>query len=349
MKDYDKNKESLYLEYWDVNNLYGWAMSQKLSVNNFEWIEDSSQFNEYFIKKYNEESDEVYFLEVDVQCPQKLHELYNVLPFLPERMKIEKIEKLVINLHNKTVYVIHLRNLKQALNHGLILEKVHRVIKFNQKAWLKPYIDDINTKLRQKARNNFEKDFFKLMNNAVFGKTMENVRKYRNIKLVTTEKRRNYLLSEPNYHTATFFTENLLAIEIRKIQILMNKPVYLGLSILDVSKTLMYEFWFDYEKPKYGENAKLCYMDTVSFIVPVKTDDIYKDIAQDNKTRFDASNFEIYRPLPKGKNKKVIGLMKDELGGQIMKEFVGLRPKTYSYLKDNNDEDNKTKGAKCVS
>ena len=128
-----------------------------------------------------------------------------------------------------------------------------------------------------------------MTNNAVFGKTMENVRKHRNIKLVTTKRRRNYLVSEPNYHTTKFFTENLLAIEMRKTQILMNKPVYLGLSILDLSKTVMYEFWYDYVKPKYGENAKLCYMDTDSFIVHVKTDDIYKDIAEDVETRFEIS------------------------------------------------------------
>ena len=144
----------------------------------------------------------------------------------------------------------------------------------------------MNTKLRQKAKNNFEKEFFKLMNNAVFGKTMTNLRKHRNIKLVTTERRRNYLVSEPNYHTSKFFTENLLAIEIRKTQIIMNNPVYLGLSILDLSKTVMHEFWSDYVKPKYGENAKLCYMDTDSFIVHVKTDDIYKYIAKDVKKVF---------------------------------------------------------------
>ena len=135
--------------------------------------------------------------------------------FLLERTKIEKVEKLVANLHDKTEYVIHIRNLKQALNHGLVLKKVHRVIKFNQNAWLKPYID-MNTDLRKKAKTDFEKDFFKLMNNAVFGKTMENVRKHRDIKLVTTERRRNYLVSEPSYHTTQFFTENLFAREMKK-------------------------------------------------------------------------------------------------------------------------------------
>ena len=152
MTDYDKYKESLYFKYWDVNNLYGWTMSQKLPVNNFEWIKDTSQFNEDFIKNYNEESDEGYFLEVDVQYLEKLHELHNDLPFLPERMKIEKVEKLVANLHDKTEYVIHIRNLKQALKHGLILEKFHRVFIFNQDEWLKPCIK-MNIEYRSFCKN----------------------------------------------------------------------------------------------------------------------------------------------------------------------------------------------------
>ena len=200
MKEYDKNKESSYLQYWDVINLYGWAIPQKVPVNNFECIKDTFQFNKDLLKHYDEESDEGFFLEGDIEYLEKLHQLHNDLPFLPEKMKIEKVEKLVANLHDKTEYVIHIRNLKQALNHGLVLKKVHKVIKSNQNAWLKTYID-MNTDLRKKAKNDFEKDFFKLMNNAVSGKTMEHVRKHKDIKLVTTERRRNYLVSETNYHT----------------------------------------------------------------------------------------------------------------------------------------------------
>ena len=155
----------------------------------------------------------------------------------------------------------------------------------------------MNNELRKTAKNDFEKDFFKLMNNSVFGKTMEKVGKHRDTKLVTTEKRRNYLMSEPNYHTAKFFTGTLLAKEMRKTQILMNKPVYLDLWILDLSKTVMYEFWYDYVKPKYSEKAKLCYMDTGSFIVHVITNGIYKDIAEDVETRFSSSNFDLGRSL----------------------------------------------------
>ena len=153
------------------------------------------------------------------------------------------------------------------------------------------------------------------MNNAVFGKTMENVRKHRDIKLVTTDKRRNQLASEPNYHTTKYFSENVLAIEMKKTKIKMNKPLYLGISILDVSETLIYEFWYDYVKPKYQGSVKLCYMDTDSFIFHIQTEDFYKDIADDIEKWFDTSNYDEddKRSLPISKNKKVIGLFKDEL------------------------------------
>ena len=151
---------------------------------------------------------------------------------------------------NMKNYVVHIKSSNQALNHGLIIKKVHRVIQFNQKAWLKPYID-MNTKIRKEAKNDFEKYLFKLMNNAVFGKTMENVRKYRDIKLVTKNKRRNQLASESNYHTTKYFSKNLMAIEMKKTNVKMNTSIYLGMPILDISKTHMYEFWYDYIKPKY--------------------------------------------------------------------------------------------------
>ena len=221
------------------------------------------------------------------------------------------------------------------------------MIQINQKAWLKPYID-MNAELRKEAKNDFEKEIFKLMNNAVFGKTVENVRKHRDIKLVTTDKRRNQLASEPNYHTTKYFSENLMAIEMKKTKVKMNKPIYLGMSILDISKTLMYEFWYDYIKPKYQDKAKLCYMDTDSFVIHIKTEDFYEDIANDVKEWFDTSNYDNNRPLPIGKTKKVIGLFKYELGGKIMKEFVALRAKTYSYLRDDDSEHKKSKRNKEV-
>ena len=176
MKNYDKNKESSYIQYLDANNLYGSTVSQKLPVDGFKWKKNSPKFNEGFIKNYDEDSNKGYLFEVDVEYPKKLHDLHCDLPFLPERMKINKGNKLVCNLYDKNNYVVHIRALKQELNHGLILKKVHRLIQFNQKAWLKEYID-MNTELRKQAKNYFEKDFFTLMNNSVFGKTMENAQR----------------------------------------------------------------------------------------------------------------------------------------------------------------------------
>ena len=168
MKNYDKNQESSYLEYLDANNLYGWAMCKKLLINGFKWVTKLDKFNEDFIKNYNEDGDVGYFLDIDIEYPKNLHKMHSDLPFLPGRRKIGKIEKLVCGIEDNEKYVIHINALKQALNRGLRLINVHRVIKFNQEAWLKPYID-MNTELRKEAKNGFEKDFLKLMNNSVFG------------------------------------------------------------------------------------------------------------------------------------------------------------------------------------
>ena len=229
-------------------------MSKKLPINGFKWT-DNDKINEEFINNYNENDKKGYISEVDVEYPKKLHELHSDLPFLPERMEINKCNKLVSNLYNKKKYVVHINSLKQALNHGLKLKQIHRIIEFNQEAWLKPYID-INTELRKLAKIDFEKDLFKLMNNSIFGKTMENIRKHRDIKLVTTDKKRNKLVSEPNYHTINLISEVLSIIEMKKTKVKKNKPIYLGLSILEISKTLMYEFWYNYMKPKYNDNVK---------------------------------------------------------------------------------------------
>ena len=209
--------------YLDANNLYGWAMT-----------------------------DTGYLLELDIECPKELHSSHRDLPLLP----IKK-DKLIATLDDKESYVVHIQALKQALSHGLELKKVHRVISFRQEAWLKPYIDK-NTELRKNAKNNFEKDFYKLMNNAVFGKTMENVRNRRDVKLVVTEERRKKLVSEPNYDSRKVFSESLMAIEMRKTEVFIDKPIAVEQAVLDISKTLMYEFWYECLKPKYSDNINLC-------------------------------------------------------------------------------------------
>ena len=197
MKNYDKNKESSFLMYVDANNLYGWAMSKKISVDGFKLVDDLSMFTEDFIKSYDEEGDVGYLLAVDIEYPKTYRMLHSDLPFLSDRMKVNKVKKLVCNVTDKENYSVHIATLKQALNHGLKFIRVHSVISFRQEAWLKPYID-FNTELRKNAKNGFEKDFYKLKINSIYGKTVQNYRKHRDIKLVLTEYKRNKLASEPN-------------------------------------------------------------------------------------------------------------------------------------------------------
>ena len=211
MRDYDKNKESSHIQYLDANNLYGMAMTEKLPVKGFNWMDDISMINEELVKSYNKNSSKGYILKVDVDYPCELQNLHSDLPFLPERMVVNKTKKLICNLQDKKDYVVHINVLKQALDHGLNLIKAHQVIEFDQEAWLKKYIN-FNTELQKNAANDFEKDSFKLMNNAVFGKTMENVRKHRDIKFVRTDKKRNKLVSEPNYHTMKLIDDNFAII-----------------------------------------------------------------------------------------------------------------------------------------
>ena len=229
---------------------------------------------------------------------------------------------------------------------GLKITKIHRGIKFKESAWLKLYID-LNTRLRAKATSDFEKDFFKLMNNSVFGKTMENIRSRVDIRLVTNEDRARKLISKPNFQHRTIFCEDLTAIQMKKTKLLFNKLVYLGMCILDLSKTLMYDFHYNYIKPKYSERAKLLFTDTDSLMYEIETEDFYRDISSDVHKKFDTSNFaKVHKSvIPTGVNKKVIGMMKDEAGGKQITEFVGLRSKLYSFKIDEKNE-KKCKGVK---
>ena len=337
------DKPTRYLQYLDANNLYGWAMSQPLPTGGFKWVD----IKPGEIRKLSKRKYKRYILEVDIRYPRELHDSHNDLPFMCEHMKINGVQKLIPNLFNKKRYIIHIRALDQALKHGLVLEHIHRAIEFKQLAWMKEYID-FNTKLRTAAKNDFEKDFYKLMNNSVFGKTMENIRKHTNIKLITNRVAYLKPVMKPNFKSGVLFGENLMGCKMGKIKVIMNKPVYLGQAILDLSKIVMYEFHYDYMKQKYPEGLTLCYRDTDSLIYDIDTEDFYKDIAADVKDRFDTSGYNHDRPLPVGLNKKAIGLMKDELGGEIMTEFVTMRPKMYAY-KIGSAEFKKCKGIKkCV-
>ena len=237
---FNPKEDTTYLQYLDANNLYGWAMSQPLPTVGFRWAD--TEPNE--ISELSALTDKGYILEVDVSYPQELHDEHNDLPFMCERIEINGVEKLVPNLRDKKNYVIHIQALNQALQHGLRLDRIHRTIEFNQSAWLKTYVD-FNTQLRMAATNDFEKDFFKLMKNSVFGKTMENIRKHRNIKLVTTEEKYLKTIMKPNFKSGVLFGKNLMGCKMGKIKVIMNKLVYLNQAILDVSKIIMYEFHCD--------------------------------------------------------------------------------------------------------
>ncbi len=323
LKDYDPQKPSQYILYLDANNLYGWAMSKPLPYKNFKWITE---------KELNNWREKPCILEVDLEYPEELHDLHEEYPLAPERLLIGKVKKLVPNLYNKNKYVVHHETLKQYLELGMKLTKIHRGISFDEKDFMKSYID-LNTELRTKGTTDFEKDFFKLMNNSVFGKTMENVRNRVNVKLVTNEKALNKLSKKSNFKKGNIFHEKLIAVNMEKTTIKLFKPIYLGMSILDLSKTLMYKFHYNYIKPKWEDKSRLLFTDTDSLCYEIKTNNAYKDISEDVDEWYDTSNYDKDHPsrLYTNKNKKVIGFMKDECGGNDIVEFVGLKPKSYSY------------------
>ena len=214
--DFDLNLPAKYLQYLDANNLYGWAMSQPLPTGGFCWVGIKPDK----ISKLAKLKSKGYILEVDVCYAKELHDSHNDLPFMCLRMKINGLEKLIPNLYDKKRYVIHIRALDQALKHGLVLERIHRAIEFKQSAWMKEYID-FNTKLRTEATNDFVKNFYKLMNNSVFGKTMENIRKHRNIRFVTNRESYLKLVIKPNFKSGVRFDENLMGSEMGKIKVIM--------------------------------------------------------------------------------------------------------------------------------
>ena len=347
-KGFNKKKPSKYLMYLDANNLYGDAMSKKLPTHGFKWlsfVEIEKLFNNQVIQVWEKI---LCILEVDLEYPENLHDLHNDYPFCPERVKCKNgVEKLIPNLRDKTKYIIHYKNLIQCLKAGMKLKKIHRGIKFVESEWMKPYIDK-NTNLRAKAKNNFEKDFFKLMNNSVFGKTMENIRNRVDVRLVNTKEKLRKLVAKPNFKSRKIFNENLVSVHMGKTSLTMNKPIYLGMCILDLSKIIMFDFHYNYIKSKYADKAKLLFTDTDSLMYEIETEDFYKDIAGDVKDKFDTSDYPENHPsgIPTGENKKVSGMMKDEAAGKIIKEFVGLRSKLYSFVMDDGGEIKKCKGIK---
>ena len=278
--DFDESKPSTLIQYLDANNLYGWAMSQKLPTHGFKWINvDKSSVLKILEKK---DTNQGFIFEVDLDYLKSLWKSHNDYPLAPEKMKIDKVEKLICSFLPKKNYVLHYKNLKQYLEEGMILKKVHRGIKFKQSPWMEPYIRK-NTDLRKEAKNDFEKDFFKLMNNSVFGKTIENIRKRQSVILVDDRKKALKLSSKPNFDRATIFDEHLVAVHMKKTEVYFNKPIYVRQAILDLSKTLMFDFHYNYIRKKYGNKAELLFTDTDSLMYLIQTEDFYLDINKDVK------------------------------------------------------------------
>ena len=356
MKNYNPEETTKYIMYLDANNLYGWAMSQYLPTGGFKWLTEE----EVDLSKYNDVLEKGLVLEVDLKYPGELHDLHNDYPLAPEKIKVTEdmlspycreiakkfkvkvglVEKLVPTLLNKEKYVLHYRNLQLYMSLGLKLTKIHRALEFDQSPWLKSYID-FNTKKRAGAKNSFEKDFFKLMNNSVFGKTMENLRKRQDIKLITDKEKLAKWTSRPSFISCKIFNEDLVAVHKTKTTLTLNRPAYVGMCILDLSKTLMYDFHYNYIKNKYGDKARLLFTDTDSLTYEIEADDVYQDFWKD-KHLFDNSDYPKKNPFFNNSNKKVIGKFKDEAEGIPIVEFVGLRSKMYSYITDDYEKSGRT-------
>ena len=362
---YDSSKPKTWLRYDDANNLYGWAMSQKLPVGNFKWGE-AHKWTEDRIMAMKDDAGVGAFFCVDLEYPAEIHDLHNDFPLCPERMNIPKeflseyqtklvndaksytdCEKLVPNLRDKSQYWIHYRNLKFALAHGLKLKAIHQVIEFKQAAFMKKFID-FNTQKRAEAKSDFDKDLFKLMNNACFGKTMENMRARRDIQALRTDSLAfKRWVAEPSYKGRKIIDEDLVIAERAFKKIKLFKPIYVGAAVLDLSKLHMWSFWYDYIKPKYGSNVRLCYTDTDSLVYEITSEtDPALEFVGTKGSMFDTSDYPKDHPQHSDDNKKVLGKFKDEAMGVAISEFVGLRPKLYAIRYGNAKEIKKSKGTK---
>jgi hypothetical protein len=331
LSDYNPDEKSTYISYLDANNLYGVSMSCKLPYGDFEWVKgEDLSIND--IMKYNEETDDIaYVLEVDLEYPDELHELHNDYPLACERYqpKGDNCYKLCGTFHDKKDYIVHIKNLQLYLKLGLRLKRINRAVKFSQSSWLKEWID-LNTNFRKVAKNDFEKDYFKLMNNAVFGKTMENVRDRIEIKTAFDPKYLQKYVSKPNFHSSKVLVDDkMVLMKLNKKTVQLNKPIYAGFSILELSKYHMYDFHYNTMKPRYNENIELLMTDTDSLVYEIRTEDFYKDMYE-MKQHFDMSEYSKSNPIYDETNKKVIGKFKDETGDKVIKTFVGVRSKVYA-------------------
>ena len=339
LKTSDLNKFVLYL---DVNNLYGNSMSKPLPYKNFKWSDDLTLDPNNLQKG---------IYEVDIEIPKELHDKFKDYPLCPKIKSIDEnmlseyqkylndklnikysptVKKLILDLLPKKNYKVYYKNLEYYLKLGLKVTKVHRILTFDENPFLKEYID-LNTELRKQSKNDLEKDLFKLMNNAIFGKSMENVLNRSNIKLINNNLEKLLKLTkQPNFQNTYQISNRLALVESKPIKTVFNKPIYMGAVILETSKLHMYEFWYDHLEEKYNDKIQLIYTDTDSFIIEINTDDIYKHMFE-NKDLYDFSEYPTDHHNYSLTNKKVLGKFKDELNSKLITEFCALKPKMCSY------------------
>ena len=352
MPDFDEKKETIYLTYLDCNNLYGFAMDSYLPQKEFKWL-DEKEYDFINWKTVNTETESGYILEIDLHYPQLLHDLHKDLPLAPEKRKVTynelsnyqkhtlellkkygyrrtATEKLMSTLYDKYNYIIHFKNLKLYLKLGLELIKIHKVLGFKQSKFLSPYIK-LNTNLRKKAKNDFEKDLYKLMNNSVFGKSIQDQRKHIDVRLALNEQKAKKWLIKPNFDTFNILDEEKVLIKMKKTVVKLNKPVYIGFTVLEFSKAHMFELHYNIFKKYYEEDINLVYTDTDSLLYEIKTDNFYEDLEKVFSGIMDFSNYPKNNKLFNENHKKIAGYLKDELGGLNLAEFIGLKSKLYSF------------------
>lgn len=379
-KTYDPSKPSTYAMYVDANSLYAWAMSQKLPIGDFSWEEnnDLNDVDRYLKYVFSNLVDghRSCFLEVDATIPKDLHDYFNDYCPFPENIEVKSemlskwqkdtaemlkgadclvssgVKKLTPNLLDKKKYTVHAKTLKLWCELGCKVTKIHRVLKFRQEAWLKDFIDKCATE-RKNAKTEFEKDFWKLIPNSNYGKTLEDVRRRVDIRLVNSEEQLKKLVNKPTLKSVpTKVNDNgLMMVDMAKTAITLDKPIHVGIAVLNLSKLLMYNFWYKVLKAKYGDKIRLVYTDTDSFIFVVETEDFYKDLGEDKElgSYFDFSSYPEGHPLYSTANKKKLGFFKDETNGDPVAEVVAVRAKMYSVLTKSGIQKNTGKGIKkCI-
>ena len=352
LDDFVPEEPTCWLHYVDANNLYGASMSSKLPTGNFRWMTEK-QIADLDVSKVDPEGDTCYIVNCDLDYPADLHNLHNDYPLAVESKVVQEewlsphnrdflkknkekflpSRKLVPDLTNKRNYVCSLKNIQFYLKHGLILKKIHRVLAADQSAFLKPYID-FNSDKRQKCSSEFESDFFKLCNNSIYGKTIEDLRKRSNVDIVKEQKTAKRLIAKPQFKGFHILDEDVTIVQSMKTKILLNKPIACGFMVLENSKNIMGDFWYGVMKPRYGTQIKLLLSDTDSFVYAVYTADGYKDL-YDLREYMDLSGYSttsILAPFRDVTNKKVPGKFSDEKTNEIIREVIALKPKMYSIL-----------------